>query len=383
MRADSARTDRTGSAERTPATGSQGLAVVAIAAALVLGLLAAAFAVPVRGQLSNPSILSYRVDGAANYSNPGGEAFWQSIAWTDVPLVASIAPGGGHTPDVRIKSANDGYNVMVLWQWNDSAGPSFASNDELWRAPNGTLMLLNPEDTANVTQLYYNATYYYQDRAAMLWFLPQSLGRQQTPDMMEGSDGALTGGAGEIWHWQANPTDNHPQDADFPGGYTDAAGSPIYPANNLSFAEDDYTNTSGFFTIPGYFGAGAPNLVPDMDPFQIHVGSSYSNATKQWTVEMVRSFTTSRATGYCVQLQPGASYDTGFAVWNGRLGESAAYKSVSQWWTLTVSNQTVARAPSPSAGVPLNLAAAVGVGLLLVGVMIGAVVRSLRKEDGK
>ena len=366
--------------ELPSATFVRALAVLGVATALVLGMLAATASGPARAQTVNPSIVSYRVDGAANYSNPGGEAFWGGISWTDVRLVATIPPGGGHTPDVRIKSANDGYNVFVLWQWNDSAGPSFASNDELWRAPNGTLMLLTPADTENVTQLYYNATYYYQYRAAMLWFLPQSLGRQQTPDMMEGSDGALTGGAGEIWHWQSNPTDNNPLDTGFPGGYTNASGAPIYPADNLSFAEDDYTNTTGFFTVPGYFGAGAPNLVPEMDPFQIHVGSSYSNATKQWTVEMVRSFTTSMGATYCVQIQRGGSYDVGFAVWNGRLGESAAYKSSSQWWTLTVSNQTAPQVPVPTGGVPLNIAAAVGVGLLLVGVMIGAVVRSFRKE---
>jgi cytochrome b558/566 subunit A len=350
---------------------------------MALSALATAAVGPVRAQGSYPDVLSYRVDGAVNYSDPGGEAFWPSIPWTDVPLVASIAPGGGHTPDVRIKSANDGYQIFVLFQWNDSAGPSFASNDELWQAPNGTLMLLNPEDTANVTHLFYNATYYYQDRAALLWFLPQSLGRQQTPAMVLGSEGAITGGAAEIWHWQSNPTDNSPLDTGFPGGYTDSLGNPIYPADNLSFAESDYTNMTGFFTVPGYFGAGAPNLAPEMDPFLIHVGSSYSNATKQWTVEMVRTFTTSQGTPYCVQLEPGATYYTAYAIWNGRLGESAAYKSVSQWYTLTVSNQTVATTPVSTGGVPLNLAAAVGVGLLLVGVMIGAVVRSFRREDGK
>lgn len=357
--------------------------VIALALVVVLSTLVLTGSAPAGAQGSKPKIISYRVDGAVNYSNPGAEAFWSSIPWTDVPLTATIPPGGGHTPDVRIRSVNDGYNLFLLWQWNDSAGASFASNTELWRAANGTLMPLNPADTANVTQLFYNSTYYYQDRAAVLWFLPQSLGQQQTPDMMEGSDGAITGGAGEIWHWQSNPTDNNPLDTGFPGGYTDAAGNPIYPAGNLSFAEDDYTNTTGFFTVPGYFGAGAPNLVPDMDPFQIHVGSSYSNTTKQWTVEMARSFGTSRGTPYCIQLQPGGTYDAGFAVWNGRLGESAAYKSASQWWSVVVSNQTIAQPPPAQGGVPLNLAAAVSVGLLLVGIMIGAVVRSSRREGGK
>ena len=358
---------------------------VAAGVALLLGLsmLAVVATVPARAQSAYPNIVSYRVDGAVNYSDPGGEPFWQGIGWTDVPLVASISPGGGHTPDVRVKSANDGFHIFVLFQWNDTAGASFESNDELWRAPNGTLMLLNPEDTLNVTQLYYNSTYYYQDRVALLWFLPQSLGRDQVPKMVLGSDGALTGGAAEIWHWQSNPTDNNPLDDGFPGGYTDSLGDPIYPADNLSFAEDDYTNMTGFFTVPGYFGADAPNLVPEMDPFLVHVGSSYSNATKQWTVEMDRTFTTSQATQYCVQLTPGATYYTGYAVWNGRLGESAAYKSVSQWYTVTVSNETVAQAPVPAGGVPAAVAAGVGIGLLLVGIMIGAVVRSFKRGDAK
>ena len=358
-----------------------GLSVLAVGLVLVLSALAFAMASPVRAQASYPNILSYRVDGAVNYSNPGGEPFWNGIGWTGVPLVASISPGGGHTPDVRVKSANDGYNVFVLFQWNDSAGASFASNDELWQAPNGTLHVLDPSETATVTHLYYNATYYYQDRAALLWFLPQSVGRQQTPAMMLGSGGNLTGGAAEIWHWQSNPTDNNPLDAGFPGGYTDSRGTPIYPPNNLSFAEDDYSNTTGFFTVPGYFGAGAPNLVPEADPYLIHVGSAYSNVTKQWTVEMVRTFTTSQTGAYCVQLKAGSTYYTAYAIWNGRLGESAAYKSVSQWYTLTVSNGTVAQTPTPTGGVALNLAAAVGIGMLLVGVMIGAVIRSFRKGD--
>ncbi len=355
-----------------------GLAMLmALSACSVLG------SAPGRAATSYPNVLSYRVQGAVNYSDPGNEPFWNLISSTDVPLFASIAPGGGHTPDVQIKSANDGYNVFVLFRWNDSAGPSFASNDELWRAPNGTLMLLDPSETKNVTHLYYNATYYYQDRAALLWFLPQSLGRDQIPAMALGSEGALTGGAAEIWHWQSNPTDNNPLDTGFPGGYTDSVDHPIYPADNLSYAEEDYTNMTGFFPIAGNFGAGSPNLVPEADPFLVHVGSRYDDASKTWTVEMVRSFTTSQATPYCVQVIPSVPYYVAFATWNGRLGESSAYKSVSSWYTLTVSNQTVTEAPAPTGGIPLTIAAGVGLGMLFVGIMVGVVVRSFRKEEEK
>jgi hypothetical protein len=357
--------------------------VFAVALFMCLTALAVAVSGPTLAQSSYPDVVSYRVTNTPNYTDPGHEAFWGAIPSTDVPLTASIAPGGGHTPDVQIKSANDGYNLYTLFRWNDTAGPSYASIDELWQAPNGTLMPLTSEDTANVTHLYYNATYYYQDRAALLWFLPQSLGRQQVPAMVLGSDGALTGGAAEIWHWQSNPTDNSPLDSGFPGGYTNATGTPIYPADNLSFAEDDYTNMTGFFTIPGNFGVGAPNLVPEADPFLIHVGSRYDNGSKTWTVEMVRSFTTPLTAPYCVQVEAGATYYVAFAIWNGRLGESSAYKSVSQWYTLTVSNETVSAPAGPAGGVPLAIAAATGVGLLLVGIMIGAVVRSFRKEEEK
>jgi len=41
------------------------------------------------------TITSYRVAGAPNYSAPGNESFWSQIGWTNVSLVASVAPGGG------------------------------------------------------------------------------------------------------------------------------------------------------------------------------------------------------------------------------------------------------------------------------------------------
>ena len=110
--------------------------------------------------------------------------------------------------------------------------------------------------------------------------------------MMLGSDGAITGGAAEIWHWQSSPTDNNPNDTGFPGGYTDPTNNTIYPLDNLSFAEDDYTNTTGFYVIGGSFGGSSPNLDPHADPFLIHVGNSYSFTNKTWTVEMVRAFQT-------------------------------------------------------------------------------------------
>ena len=331
------------------------------------------------------NVVSYRVTGAPDYAHPGNESFWSSISWTEVPLTASVSPGGGHTPDVLVKSANDGFNIYVLFKWNDSVGPSFGSSTEMYQAPNGTLVALDPASTAQVKQLFYNSTYYYPDRVAMLWFLPQTTGRQQSPAMSLGSDGAITGGAAEIWHWQSSPTDNNPNDTGFPGGYTDPSGTTIFPTDNVSFAEDDFTNTTGFYVIGGSFGAGTPNLDPYADPFAVHAGTSFSDGS--WTVEMVRGFTQSDASSYRVQLTTGASYYVGFAVWNGKLGESSEIKSVSQWYTLTISDQAPPMSTQPTTtpavqgGVSLEQAVATGAGLLIVGIVIGITVKPKSKQS--
>lgn len=339
-----------------------------------------------QAQSSFTNITSYRVSGSPNYTSPGSESFWKTISWVNAPLAASVSPGGGHTSNLLVKSANDGFNVFMLLRWNDTQGPSFVSEDELYTAPNGTLLPLNDQATENVTQLFYNSTYYYPDRVAVLWYIANQTERKQSPAMQLGSDGAITGGAADIWHWQSNPTDNSANDTGFPGGYTDQAGNPIFPADNLSFAEDDYTNTTGFFVIGGSFGVNASNLVPTADPYEVRVGSYYSPTNKTWTVEMVRSFTTSDAQNYRVQLRAGSSYFAALAVWQGKLGESADFKSVSQWYNVTISNApapTSSSSPGASTsngGVTTPLAVMVAVATLIVGIVIGTVVRSSPKR---
>lgn len=336
----------------------------------------------VSAQSSFTNLTSYRVSGSPNYTSPGSESFWKAISWTNVPLAASVSPGGGHTPNLLVKSANDGYNIYMLLQWNDSSGPSYVSSNEVYRAQNGTLLPLTEDETKNVTQLFYNSTYYYPDRAAILWYIANQSQRQQSPAMELGTNGAITGGAAEIWHWQSNPTDNNVNDSGFPGGYTDPSGNPIFPADNLSFAEDDYTNTTGFFVIAGSFGVNASNLAQNAVPFDVLVGSLYSYTNKTWTVEMTRSFTTSDAKQYRVQLTPGSSYFAALAIWQGKLGESSDFKSVSQWYNVTISNlppQSIQNGSSQSGGVTTPLAIAAAVSSLIVGMVIGLVIRTSKK----
>lgn len=199
--------------------------------------------------------------------------------------------------------------------------------------------------------------------------------------MQLGSNGAITGGAADIWHWQSVPTDNSSNDTSFPGGYTDPLGNPLSPPDNLSFAEDDYTNATSFYVIAGSLGVGSPNLEPFADPYTVHVGNYFSDTDKTWTIEMVRPFTTSDATQYRVQLAAGSSHYVAFAVWNGKLGESAQVKSVSQWYNLTIS-QLPATPPSQVTGtnVTPTLAAVVGIGLFITGVVVGIATRPKPKQ---
>ena len=97
---------------------------------------------------------------------------------------------------------------------------------------------------------------------------------------------------------------------------------------------------------------------------------------------MVRSFTTSDPQ-FQVQLTTGGTYYAAFAIWNGKLGESAHIKSVSQWYTLTISDKPppyLSTTPiSQALGISPTLAAVVGIGLLITGVIIGIVVRPKNK----
>lgn len=330
-------------------------------------------------QTSFATVTSYRVSGAPNYDAPGNESFWTQIGWTNVSLVASVAPGGGKTPSVLVKSANDGFNVYVLFRWKDAQGPSYGNSTEEFMS-SGKLVELNETNTQIANQLFYNSTYYYQDRAAMLWYIGNVTQRDQAaPQMQLGTNGALSAGTANIWHWQANPTDNNPSDFNYPGGYTDPQGNAIFPPNNSSFAEDDYTNTTMFSPIAGNV-SGTPNLDPYSNPFLVLAGNYFSPANKTWTVEMVRPLVVPQDAKYRVQLAVGSTYFVGFAVWNGKMGESAHIKSVSQWYKFTVTNQAPPAPAVAAAGVSLTLAAATGAGLLAVGLIVGLIVRPERKK---
>jgi cytochrome b558/566 subunit A len=95
---------------------------------------------------------------------------------------------------------------------------------------------------------------------------------------------------------------------------------------------------------------------------------------------MVRPLIVPQDAKYRVQLEVGSTYFVGFAIWNGKMGESSHIKSVSQWYKLAVTNQAPSAPAVATGGVSLTLAAADGAGLLVVGLIAGLMVRPERKK---
>ncbi|HET7405331.1 MAG TPA: ethylbenzene dehydrogenase-related protein, partial [Candidatus Bathyarchaeia archaeon] len=140
---------------------------------------------------------------------------------------------------------------------------------------------------------------------------------------------------------------------------------------------------NGFFLVGGNSTQTPPVIDPYSDPFIILAGNSFSAVNKTWTVEMVRPLAVSQDSRYNVQLSVGSSYFVGFAVWNGRMGESAHIKSVSQWYSITVSNESPLTPAIPAAGISLALASASGAGLLIAGLVIGVLLRPEKKKPNQ
>ena len=117
---------------------------------------------PMVSAQSYPNITSYRVSDAPNYDaqemNRSG-----NNRLDECSLVASVSPGGGHTSEVYIKCAK--MDSTFTSAEMGTSGAIFRRSRGLYTAPNGTLVPLSEEATMNVTQLFYNSTYYYQDRA--------------------------------------------------------------------------------------------------------------------------------------------------------------------------------------------------------------------------
>ena len=239
--------------------------------------------------------------------------------------------------------------------------------------------LFYPEDTAGYVSLFYNSSYMYPERFAILWLLggvPSDWTQiAYTPHMMPGTSGALSAGQGELWIFNDNPRGNNTQDPGYPGPTLFSRTSPppyihwpMYkdPLNlgylpDQGIVADAYINGSSIYYIGGNYQVAFPSINnPHLNPWAVANGmvndsllwdpsvvatgfQFYNTPTGPWMiVEFARTFSTvgvSDGQGeshYQVQLQPGHTYWVAFAVFQGGAGESVDFKSISFWWRIYI-----------------------------------------------
>ncbi len=293
-------------------------------------------------------------------------------------IVGAIDPEGNPLNNgnpINITSINLNYNgtpVTSLTQFL-----SMGLNGTTWFQD--TYNLFYPEDTAGYVSLFYNSTYYYPDRFAIMWLLggvPSTWTQvAYTPHMMPGTSGALSAGQAEIWFLNSNPRTNNTQDSGYPGPtFFSRTSPPPYvhhpqyndPLNlgylpNQGLIADLFVNGSSIYYIGGNYRASFPsidnphitpwqvangmaNLSQLWDPSVVATGFQFVNTpTGQYMIaEFARTFSTVGVSGgqgeshYQIQLQPGQTYHVAFAVFQGGAGESVDFKSISFWWNLYI-----------------------------------------------
>ncbi|BBL46481.1 ethylbenzene dehydrogenase [Metallosphaera sedula] len=293
-------------------------------------------------------------------------------------IVGAIDPQGNPLNNgnpINVTSINLNYNGTPVTSLSQFL--AMGLNGTTWAQD--TYNLFYPEDTAGYVSLFYNSTYMYPERLAILWLLggvPNSWTQvAYTPHMMPGTSGALSAGQAELWILNSNPRANNTQDAGYPGPTLFSRTSPPpythYPQYkdplnlgylpNQGLIADAFVNGSSIYYIGGAYQVSFPSLDnPHVNPFEAMNGMV--NGSQLWDpsvvatgfqfvntptgpymiAEFARTFSTVGVSGgqgeshYQIQLQPGQTYHVAFAVFQGGSGESVDFKSISFWWNLYI-----------------------------------------------
>jgi hypothetical protein len=338
-----------------------------------------------------------KVNGAPNFANPGGEAFWSGVPMITVPLIrSSNYPPSGATQSVSVQiawtTATATPQLLVKMKFsNYGSGPSYSSpvpfyvNDTAY--PNGNVMQayqnascanqysscfgnLYPQDVGTLP-LATGPNYIYPEQATVL--LGMSPGANTDawyavsykPKMVMGTPGALdtgSGGQAEFWMWSSNPTDNSSQDKGYPGlqypNGTSVSTASFGLPPRASYAIDGYANSSGFYQLGGipnsseFLYLNNPTLETKnlssigavssvWNPFEVQAKGNYDPGSNSWTVEYARNLVTSSRFGENnFQNQFNTSnpnnYYLAFEINQGQASETylVYYGSVSFWWRL-------------------------------------------------
>ncbi|MEM3710541.1 MAG: ethylbenzene dehydrogenase [Thermoprotei archaeon] len=290
---------------------------------------------------------------------------------------------------IEISSINITANIPGRGMVHVTSLQQFVSdglNNTIWAQ--AAYNLFYPEDTAEYVNLYHNDTYVYPLRVAVMWDLggvPNTWFKvAYTPHMVLGTSGAISAGSVEVWHWNSNPRSNNTLDLGYAGILRSLSGASWTLANythcpsyqdplelgylpHQGMVADMYVNGSSIYYIGGIpfittFPALNNPTVSNWDwlqgnytpselwnPSVVATGDSLSvapNGQTYLSLEFARTFSTKGVSSclpggggesnYQVQLSPGQVYHVAFAWFQGAIGESVDFKSISLWWNVYI-----------------------------------------------
>ncbi|MEM0069241.1 MAG: cytochrome b558/566 subunit A [Metallosphaera sp.] len=282
---------------------------------------------------------------------------------------------------------------------------------QIWVLPNG--IIITPDSLPKQYLLYnhgmfygyyVNATQYYPDRAAIMWYMGSvippttdcmNLGGDYIGETLSGytfttAGGSLQqqGGAANIWMWVSGATwNNKTYDPAFAANLWNnesLTGLPYTDPGNQGFAVPLYTNNTNMYEVDtaGIWYAPVASSGLNGSLFFVKTGATYSNGF--WTVEYVRPLQVPQAYAqWMPNFTVGNTYYVAFAVWQGKLGETLFDKSITSGFlqftlsnsaptttsSTTTTSTTTTTSNTTSTTIPSN-----GNGVALDATIIGAVV---------
>ncbi|WP_016731817.1 cytochrome b558/566 subunit A [Saccharolobus islandicus] len=231
------------------------------------------------------------------------------------------------------------------------------NNTQISVMSNGTIILWHSprpmEDLLYSDGMFYgyytNSTWYYPDRAAIMWYMGSvipptkdgmNIGGKAPGQTFDGvtfkdAGGSLvqSGGAANIWMWVSGATwNNATYDPAFKANLwqnTSLTGLSYIDPDNHGFAVPLYTNNTNMYEVDtsGIWYTPVASSGLNGSLFFIWTGAAYQNG--YWTVEFARPLAVPSAyANWMPNITVGKTYYVALAVWQGKLGETLFDKSI-------------------------------------------------------
>ncbi|EWG06702.1 MAG: cytochrome b558/566 subunit A [Candidatus Aramenus sulfurataquae] len=356
----------------------------------------------------NPAYNAWSAAAGALYPSASGPGLFRII---------ELTPGTTYTVEnnyTNYVSIVNGKQVTGRIVFNYSGITLPAPNGtQIYVMPNGTILLyhsLRPmEELLYSDGMFYgyyaNSTWYYPDRAAIMWYLGSGTptkdgmyiggkypGQQFDGFTLKDAGGSLVqqGGSANIWMWVSGATwNNATYDPAFKANLWEnesLTGLPYVDPGDHGFAVPLYTNNTNMYEVDtsGIWYAPVASSGLNGSLFFIWTGAKYVDGN--WIIEFARPLAVPPAyEPYMPNITVGKTYYVAFAVWQGPLGETLFDKSITPSFltlqlvttpptttTSTTSTSTTSTsttsAPSVSSSIPSTT-----LDVTLVGVVIAIV----------